>query len=290
MTTQQTMKTATLLTKIHPDLNGLPMIGQEDLAALTESVRQHGIMKPVTLSHDDFVIDGRNRLTAAMKAGLEYVPVMRLAGDVDPLTYAVESAVTGRNLTKSGIVLILYLKHPFLSEGSDVRGFANVAKNPNVSRCDKNHTESRKQANEKGQDNYLILAEKYNVPREYFTRLAHIHGQCDGETWEAVQRSILDRESSIPAMVAGLSGKAKTAGKKRADADYTGLIIKTSATIRNAFANWGKVKLDEKWHGKVMEDFGEAVRHMPPDIKVVTIAAIRDWPQHDRTALIKALK
>ena len=266
-----------LLDKSHPSIVDMPMLGEDDLKALTESILNHGVMKPISLSHDGLVVDGRNRAVASVRAGLTSVPVIYLDVSVDVASYALESAVTGRNLTRSGIVLMLYLKHPGLAEMRSDRKGGRPSKEKGQETADKISS-------------FRDIADKYNVPAEYFTRLAHIHEQCDNETWLSVQRSILDRETSIPAMVAGLAGKQATDGKKRRDPDYLSLTIRTATTLKNIFANWGSVKIPPKWHDQVLNNFGDSIRHMPPDIKVVTIAAIKDWPQHDKNALIKALK
>jgi hypothetical protein len=76
----------------------------------------------------------------------------------------------------------------------------------------------------------------------------------------------------------------------RSEANYSNLIVKSAPTICNAFTNWGRVQLGEDDRKKVHGFLYEAVLHMPPEIKTLTIKAIKDWPKHDKAALLKALK
>ena len=76
----------------------------------------------------------------------------------------------------------------------------------------------------------------------------------------------------------------------RADANYGKLMIKAAPTLKNVFSHWGTIHLEAADREKVLTLFGEAMVHMPPELKHVTISAIKEWPAHDKAALIKALK
>lgn len=285
MNNVQISKVPTDSLKLHPCLDGFPALPTEEFATLRQSIAEHDILKPLTCLPDAagglLVIDGRHRLAAAKELNMPQVPVIVHGAGVDPLAYALESAVTGRNLTKSGIVLILYLKHPELSANSNDRKKANLAKNPNDSRCDKITSTGAV---------YVSVAETYHVPREYFTRLASIHEACSREEWAEVKTSIMAGDASIPAMYAGVAGRTRTKGKKRQDAQYHVLVPRVASTLAHAFKVWGKIKFDEAAKRKMDDDFLHAFETMPPDVRELNCFAIARWPKHERDALIKTLK
>lgn len=276
-----------LMEKIHPAIMDMPMLGDDDLKALTASIKEHGIQKPITLSHDGFVADGRNRIVAAIRAGLPSVPVIYLDASADVAAYALESAVTGRNLTRSGIVLMLYLKHPDLAQMRLSRRGGDYTSEKGTEHCDKNHN-----AHGKGSDSFVDVAAKYNVPREYFTRLAHIHEQCpDEDTWLTIQRSILDREASIPALVAGMAGRDATSDKKRVDPKYYKLAVEVPITLQNAFKGWGNIAWTEKYSREAaLKSFFDALAVAPSEIRnVEQMVIVEGWPDHDRVTLMRKL-
>jgi len=279
------MNPVTLMEKTHPAIMDMPMLGEADLRALTASIQNNGVMKPISLSHDGQVIDGRNRIAAAVRAGLISVPVIYLGSEVDPLSYALESAVTGRNLTRSGIVLMLYLKHPDLvAMRADRKGGRPSEEKGQIT------VDNYQRFPGKGSESFASISEKYNVPAEYFTRLAHIHEQVDEDTWEKVKRSILDRESSISAMVAGIAGKESS--KTRKDPSYHRLTCTIAVTMENAFKNWGKIAWNEKYSRETaVTSFGQALLVAPDEIRVIEGEVIMThWTDHEREQLYKQLK
>ena len=55
---------------IHPIAEAFPLIEGEKFEQLCDSVKKHGIMSRIVL-HDGKVIDGRNRIRAAMNRSVE---------------------------------------------------------------------------------------------------------------------------------------------------------------------------------------------------------------------------
>ena len=47
---------------------------------LTESIREHGIIHPVILDTDGFIIDGTHRVNSAISLGLKHVPTRSIKG------------------------------------------------------------------------------------------------------------------------------------------------------------------------------------------------------------------
>jgi len=156
------MKKATCDLNPHSKLKHFPMLPADKLAALMESIKTKGMLKPLTITKKGLVIDGRNRLLAALKIGLEEVPVEIVEGHPDPVLYAIETAATGRQLTKTGLCLLLIEQHP------DLAGERKNRKSPGV--C------------HKLTDSLVAIADQYQVPRQYFSYVAHCMDLCRNET------------------------------------------------------------------------------------------------------------
>jgi ParB-like chromosome segregation protein Spo0J len=73
------------------------MIEGEQFDALVESVRQHGLMEPVWLTPDATLLDGRNRLAACTKAGIE--PTFRVYQGDDQVDFIVRLNIHRRHLS-----------------------------------------------------------------------------------------------------------------------------------------------------------------------------------------------
>jgi ParB-like chromosome segregation protein Spo0J len=68
--------------EIHPLALAFPAYGEEDLAKLASDIRNHGLRQPIAL-FEGKVLDGRNRVEAARKAGLTHVPSKKFEGTFD---------------------------------------------------------------------------------------------------------------------------------------------------------------------------------------------------------------
>lgn len=69
--------------RLRPDPANPRQIGEDELEALTRSIREWGLVQPILARRDDFtVIGGHQRLVAARRLGLASVPVIWL--DLDP--------------------------------------------------------------------------------------------------------------------------------------------------------------------------------------------------------------
>jgi hypothetical protein len=261
----------------HPVLADFPLLPAEQYAALKESIFKHGQLKPLVAIRNDLdgflqVIDGRNRLRVMREMNCPRADVELLDWDVDPLTYAIESAVTGRNLTKSGVVLMLFLKHPDLAENRAERekGVAPI---------------------DKINGSFKALAERYRVPPEYFTILAQIRDALDDADFDQVKGSILSGEASLPALKAGIGGLQATKAKRRADPEYSALITKASRTVVNAFKCWPKLKFLNQTHASTtVRTLTEMFEVMPDQVRSINAGVIvNKWPAHEQELLARDL-
>jgi hypothetical protein len=103
--------------KVHPAADVFPMMSDEDLRVLGEDVKANGLKSPIIIHNpspidldhacDNVLIDGRNRLEAMERAGLETNPLDAFEVDYvsyhrspDPVAYIISANIHRRHLTK----------------------------------------------------------------------------------------------------------------------------------------------------------------------------------------------
>jgi hypothetical protein len=274
----------------HPALATFPLLSAEQLAVLTQSIAEHGVLKPLVAiqapNGAGLVIDGRNRLQAAQNNFLASVPVEWAPPGTNPIVYALESAISGRNLTKSGIVLLLLEQHPDLAEtraNRESRGLKR-GKNPNVSPLS---------LNDSGNE-FDRIAERYNVPRTYFSDLIKIRETLaeDEESWERVRGAILNGEGSIPAMVRGAGGAVATKGKNRVDANLNRLGPACTTSLVTVLKKWADFpKVHPRLQERILHNLEAGFSLLPPEVRKINADVIVEtWPAHEKEALRRRLK
>ena len=86
----------TTITGVHPYADAFPPASDEELDALTESVASVGLIHPIVVTPDGLVLDGRNRLVACERAGVEPQCVVREGSDDDYKEFVIGVNTTGR--------------------------------------------------------------------------------------------------------------------------------------------------------------------------------------------------
>jgi ParB-like chromosome segregation protein Spo0J len=56
---------------VHPLADLFPMMEPDDLAALADDIKANGLQQPIVVDDAGVLIDGRNRLAACKRAGVE---------------------------------------------------------------------------------------------------------------------------------------------------------------------------------------------------------------------------
>jgi hypothetical protein len=142
------------------------------------------------------------------------------------------------------------------------------------------------------------LADRYQVPVEYFSMLADIEAACEGDEgeWKNVQKEILEDEKCVSWVKAGLGGKKATKGTKKPPTDYRDLVIHSTVSVLSAFKNWPRIRWEKSDNAKkdvralTISRFREAVQIAPPEIREELPAAILKWPAHELKHLAAAIK
>ena len=86
--------------KIHPAAELFPQMSDEEFDALVADIKENGLRDPIVIWADDRLIDGRHRLKACKKLGIE-PEVRQLGGDVDPYKFVVSTNLHRRHLTET---------------------------------------------------------------------------------------------------------------------------------------------------------------------------------------------
>jgi len=84
------------VTGIHPACASVPYMSDEELQGLTESVRERGLLNPIILTNEGFLLDGRHRLIACYQA-MEETRFERTAEE--PWAYVLDQNIKRRHLT-----------------------------------------------------------------------------------------------------------------------------------------------------------------------------------------------
>ncbi|QDV30337.1 DNA adenine methyltransferase YhdJ [Planctopirus ephydatiae] len=85
--------------RFHPACLLFPPLGEQELQALAENIRERGLLHPIT-THNKLILDGRNRLKACEIAGVE-PRFEEWAGTGSPLEWAISANLHRRHLTGS---------------------------------------------------------------------------------------------------------------------------------------------------------------------------------------------
>jgi hypothetical protein len=100
--------TVTIDYPVHPAAELFPLLVGEELTALADNIRDHGLHEPIWLYEDAdlgrVVLDGRNRLVACRIVGVE--PAFRTYRGDDPIRFSVSMNVHRRHLTPGQLAAV----------------------------------------------------------------------------------------------------------------------------------------------------------------------------------------
>jgi hypothetical protein len=243
----------------HPDLADFPSLSDDQLAALTISIKERGIQTPLVVDDERQVFDGRARLGIALALDLPSVPVIYRA-EKDVLAFAIESAVNRRQLTRSAIAFLLFEQHPDLASASNKGGRPKkLAGVRPVSGLDL--------------ASFRDLAVRYRVVREHFTLLAEMRAEMTPDEWTALRSVVLFEEASISRQFAGFK-TGRPAGSARGPVVYAsvseqglleGILPRAFASIREGFSRWS-TEIDSKGKAAVEKEWADLLDQAPPEL------------------------
>jgi ParB/Sulfiredoxin domain len=86
--------------KVHPAADVFPMMSDEELAKLGEDIKANGLRSPIVVDANGAVLDGRNRLEAAERAGVILGERYHHRHTGDPVALIISLNIHRRHLTK----------------------------------------------------------------------------------------------------------------------------------------------------------------------------------------------
>src|SRR5690349_12888965 len=78
--------------RLHPQADLIPTMSSDERRAFLADVHTHGIQTPIDLTPEGVVLDGRERLQAAIAAGIELVPIRNVTA-TDQVEYMLRAAL-----------------------------------------------------------------------------------------------------------------------------------------------------------------------------------------------------
>jgi ParB-like nuclease domain len=100
---------------VHPIADLFPMMTDDELTDLAADIKANGLIHPIVVDKDGFLIDGRNRDKACQIAGVEPATVL-FEGD-DPRAYIIANNIFRRHLTKGQQAMAVAMVYPVPEKG-----------------------------------------------------------------------------------------------------------------------------------------------------------------------------
>lgn len=110
----------------HPAADLFPMMGAEELDRLTKSIREQGLIEPI-ITHEDMILDGRNRAKACGLAGVEPRYAKWDGAGGSPTMFAVSKNLSRRHLTLGQQAAVAVEMLPLLAEEARKRQATSAA-------------------------------------------------------------------------------------------------------------------------------------------------------------------
>jgi len=86
--------------KVHPAADVFPMMSDEEIDGL---VKANGLREQVVFTVDEELLEGRNRMEACERNGIEEVASCHLPSGLDPVAYVISKNLKRRHMTKAQI-------------------------------------------------------------------------------------------------------------------------------------------------------------------------------------------
>lgn len=265
---------------------------------LKASISRNGIQRPLAVipaaeGGKYALLAGYNRWSCALQIELPCVPCVILADLDDPLRYMLDDNVTSRPCTKSAIALQVFLYHRWhlLATDPEARQVSGLKRGPVGIESQRRNigVSCNSLADEYDFDKHLLfdLIEMYRSCEMAETPEGASENAEGEDAWGAICRAILEDETSIPRLKAGLGGM-QTKGQKKAAVKYDSLGIRSSTSLVTVFSHWSKVPAVSR--EAIAGRFQEALRALPPEGFDCLAFAMDSWNDHECKRLQAALR
>ena len=100
--------------KVHPAAYAFPMMSDEELRDLGQDIKRNGLKHPIILQHNAdergakaVLLDGRNRLEAMERAGIDHGYIDKQFRMGDPVAHIISANLRRRHLTSGQLAAVL---------------------------------------------------------------------------------------------------------------------------------------------------------------------------------------
>jgi ParB-like chromosome segregation protein Spo0J len=100
---------------VHPVAELFPMLSDDELDELAADIKENGLIHPLIVTPDGQLVDGRNRLEACERLGIE-ARVEIFEGD--PVAYILSTNIARRHLNKGQSAMLVVKAHPSLADSA----------------------------------------------------------------------------------------------------------------------------------------------------------------------------
>ncbi|UGQ15009.1 hypothetical protein LO772_16415 [Yinghuangia sp. ASG 101] len=90
--------------KVHPIAAIFPTLPEDELAELADDIAEHGLLHPIVLDRDGVLLDGRNRLAACHRVGVQ--PTFTTYQGSNPAAYILGANINRRHVTQGQRAMI----------------------------------------------------------------------------------------------------------------------------------------------------------------------------------------
>lgn len=112
-----------MMFEIHPAADPWPMLPDDELAELAQSIADVGLLEPLVVTPDGQLLDGRNRLHACVTAGVNPTTVTY---DGDPVAFVLARNAHRRHMTRAQRATAAWLTAATDSQGISTRRLAQA--------------------------------------------------------------------------------------------------------------------------------------------------------------------
>lgn len=280
MNTHQIIHLDPATIRVHPLAKNLHTLADDDpvFLGMVDSMIERGFDpdKPLSVTADHQIVDGRHRWQAARRAGLKQVPCVQVDAS-QASTIILANIVTRKHFTKSALAFDCFplLQNAF--EASQARRLENLKKGPIFPKP--TQLVSGKSVAE--------FAAQLGISDELFRQAAKVHeifAQDEEYAAQMLPRLFArptggeheyTRPVGLGAIIAGWSGRRKTKDQPRPESPVVKqleLFDESFRTLRSATKSWSRIAPPDQ--DRVIQQFRAVAAAMPRELRQALIEAL----------------
>ena len=283
----------------HPYADKFPMASDDELSELTASIQTSGLIHPIVLTPEGYILDGRNRFEACKRAGVDPTFTTREGDDDDYKEFVIGVNTTGRRESMTVQIAAastaLILGHEKRVNGQWKRGSVPVST--------ESRTNTWQDAIRQAGTVLDVLGPAYlEAVRDGESTLNHVYEQARMEQKRQEEaevqrlRDIAERESEVAAAkeLFNTDPEAQDWLTKQGDEIQQDLVVARTAFERANAEAWRKRKEQERRQEQERRDYIDACKRDADRLKswlnaYDTAYSMRSFDETKRVDILKNL-